>query len=162
VINNPHGLASITGTKTKEMFCVDEQQSILPGSRVKAQLREALSALERKIDPDLSIELCDVHQLDLLLESPTIIFDASTQIVKKRIAVQLLERSRIRNQVYLLFCVYSLLCDFFEQSMISGSNPEATFGFWTWMSVIQTLRLIRDLDRDFDFAKISRKPWPCK
>jgi len=62
----PHGLASITGTK--QVFCVDKQQSILLGSPVKAQLREALSALEGKITPDLLVELCDVHQLDLLLE----------------------------------------------------------------------------------------------
>jgi hypothetical protein len=50
----PHGLASIIGTE--EVFCVDEQQSILLGNPVKAQLREALSALEGKITPDLLVE----------------------------------------------------------------------------------------------------------
>jgi hypothetical protein len=33
------------------VFCVDKQQSILLGSPVEAQLREALSALEGKIAP---------------------------------------------------------------------------------------------------------------
>jgi len=63
---NPHGLAAIIGTE--EVFCVDEQQSIFLGSIVKDQLREALSALERKIAPDILVELCDVRQFDLLIE----------------------------------------------------------------------------------------------
>jgi len=43
-------------------------ESIFLGSPVKAQLREALSALEGKIAPDLLVELRNVRQLDLLFE----------------------------------------------------------------------------------------------
>jgi len=45
-----------------------EEQSILLGSPVDDQLREALAVLEGQVAPDLLVKLRDLCQLDLLLK----------------------------------------------------------------------------------------------